>query len=104
MHQQRTAATLGKMPMPTHINGRPVKTGQWTDAEDALLAEWQGKLGNRCTPPPIPWMSRACTRMVPPLDCQQRVGSGWLRWIALLVKCCSEVGELRNPLRSPPEL
>ena len=34
--------------MPTHINGRPVKTGQWTDAEDALLAEWQAKLGNRC--------------------------------------------------------
>ncbi|KAK9846618.1 hypothetical protein WJX81_007698 [Elliptochloris bilobata] len=41
------AALPGKMPMPTHINGRPVKTGQWTDAEDALLAEWQGKLGNR---------------------------------------------------------
>ncbi len=40
------------MPMPTHINGRPVKTGQWTDAEDALLAEWQGKLGNRCAPNP----------------------------------------------------
>lgn len=52
------------MPMPTHINGRPVKTGQWTDAEDALLAEWQGKLGNRCTPPPFPWMSRACIRMM----------------------------------------
>lgn len=34
--------------MPTHINGRPVKTGQWTDAEDTLLAEWQAKLGNRC--------------------------------------------------------
>jgi len=38
--------------MPTHINGRPVKTGQWTDAEDALLAEWQGKLGNRRAPNP----------------------------------------------------
>ena len=42
------AALAGRMPMPTHINGRPVKTGQWTDAEDALLAEWQAKLGNRC--------------------------------------------------------
>ena len=35
------------MPMPTHINGKPVKTGSWTPAEDKLLGEWQGKLGNR---------------------------------------------------------
>jgi hypothetical protein len=33
--------------MPTHINGRPVKTGSWTPDEDELLAEWQAKLGNR---------------------------------------------------------
>jgi hypothetical protein len=33
--------------MPTHINGRPVKTGSWLQEEDDLLAEWQSKLGNR---------------------------------------------------------
>lgn len=33
--------------MPTYINERPVKTGCWTDREDELLAEWQGKYGNR---------------------------------------------------------
>ena len=33
--------------MPTHINGRPVKTGSWLQEEDDLLAEWQAKLGNR---------------------------------------------------------
>lgn len=36
-----------RMPMPTHINGRPVKTGSWLQEEDDLLAEWQSKLGNR---------------------------------------------------------
>jgi hypothetical protein len=34
--------------MPTTINGLPVKTGAWDDAEDELLAKWQGELGNRC--------------------------------------------------------
>ena len=33
--------------MPAYINQRPVKTGCWTDREDELLAEWQGKYGNR---------------------------------------------------------
>ena len=33
--------------MPTHINGRPVKTGSWVQEEDDLLSEWQAKLGNR---------------------------------------------------------
>ena len=36
--------------MPTYINERPVKTGCWTDREDELLAEWQGKYGNRYVP------------------------------------------------------
>ena len=36
--------------MPTHINGRPVKTGSWVQEEDDLLSEWQAKLGNRCGP------------------------------------------------------
>ncbi|KAK9820139.1 hypothetical protein WJX72_006542 [[Myrmecia] bisecta] len=35
------------MPMPTTVNGKPVKTGSWTVEEDRLLAEWQGKVGNR---------------------------------------------------------
>lgn len=35
------------MPMPTHVNGRPVKTGAWTQEEDDVLALWQGELGNR---------------------------------------------------------
>ena len=35
------------MPMPTYVNERPVKTGCWTEREDELLAEWQGKYGNR---------------------------------------------------------
>eukprot|EP00884_Botryococcus_braunii_P013629 jgi/Botrbrau1/22267/Bobra.0138s0027.1 len=35
------------MPMPTHINGKPVRTGAWTSQEDKLLSEWQAKLGNR---------------------------------------------------------
>ncbi|KAK9867627.1 hypothetical protein WJX84_006104 [Apatococcus fuscideae] len=35
------------MPMPTTVNGRPVKTGSWTPQEDKLLADWQAKLGNR---------------------------------------------------------
>ncbi len=39
------------MPMPTHINGRPVKTGSWTPEEDDLLAEWQAKVGNRSAQP-----------------------------------------------------
>ena len=34
--------------MPTHVNGRPVKTGAWTQEEDDLLAQWQAELGNRC--------------------------------------------------------
>lgn len=38
--------------MPAYINQRPVKTGCWTDREDELLAEWQGKYGNR-SPLPI---------------------------------------------------
>lgn len=33
--------------MPTHVNGKPVKTGSWTAQEDKLLGEWQAKLGNR---------------------------------------------------------
>lgn len=37
--------------MPTHINGRPVKTGSWLQEEDDLLAEWQAKLGNRSAGP-----------------------------------------------------
>ncbi len=36
------------MPMPTMVNGRPVRTGSWEPAEDQALAEWQAKLGNRC--------------------------------------------------------
>lgn len=36
------------MPMPSYVNERPVKTGCWTEREDELLAEWQGKYGNRC--------------------------------------------------------
>ncbi|DBB07177.1 TPA: hypothetical protein ACH3X1_011744 [Trebouxia sp. C0004] len=35
------------MPMPTYVNERPVKTGCWTEREDELLAEWQGRYGNR---------------------------------------------------------
>jgi hypothetical protein len=35
------------MPMPTHINGKPVRTGAWTAQEDKLLSEWQAKLGNK---------------------------------------------------------
>ena len=35
------------MPMPSHVNGKPVKTGSWTAVEDKLLGEWQGKFGNR---------------------------------------------------------
>ncbi len=35
------------MPMPERINGLPVKTGAWDDAEDDLLARWQAELGNR---------------------------------------------------------
>jgi len=35
------------MPMPDRINGLPVKTGAWDDAEDDLLARWQAELGNR---------------------------------------------------------
>jgi hypothetical protein len=33
--------------MPERINGLPVKTGAWDDAEDDLLANWQAELGNR---------------------------------------------------------
>lgn len=40
------------MPMPTYVNERPVKTGCWTEREDELLAEWQGKYGNRSA---LPW-------------------------------------------------
>ena len=35
------------MPMPTTVNGLPVRTGSWEPAEDRALAEWQGQLGNR---------------------------------------------------------
>ena len=38
---------VSRMPMPTHVNGKPVKTGSWTLQEDKLLGEWQAKLGNR---------------------------------------------------------
>lgn len=38
--------------MPPYVNERPVKTGCWTDREDELLAEWQGKYGNRYVPCP----------------------------------------------------
>ena len=41
------------MPMPTYVNERPVKTGCWTEREDELLAEWQGKYGNRSVMPPV---------------------------------------------------
>ena len=41
------------MPMPTYVNERPVKTGCWTEREDELLAEWQGKYGNRFALPHI---------------------------------------------------
>jgi len=57
--------------MPAHINGRPVKTGQWTDAEDALLAEWQGKLGNRRAPNPTLTPPQAPPRGAP-LACPRR--------------------------------
>ena len=40
-------ATCAAMPMPTHVNGKAVKTGSWTPHEDSLLAEWQSILGNR---------------------------------------------------------
>jgi hypothetical protein len=35
------------MPMPTTVNGLPVRTGSWEPAEDRALAEWQAQLGNR---------------------------------------------------------
>lgn len=39
--------TTSKMPMPTHINGLPVKTGAWEPLEDEMLCKLQGELGNR---------------------------------------------------------
>lgn len=35
------------MPMPSHINGLPVKTGAWEPSEDEALCRLQGELGNR---------------------------------------------------------
>jgi hypothetical protein len=35
------------MPMPTTVNGLPVRTGSWEPAEDRALADWQAQLGNR---------------------------------------------------------
>ena len=51
--------------MPTYINERPVKTGCWTDREDELLAEWQGRYGNRYVIP--------VTQALPCLGCPQHV-------------------------------
>lgn len=36
------------MPMPTTVNGLPVRTGSWEPVEDRALADWQAQLGNRC--------------------------------------------------------
>lgn len=50
--------------MPTYINERPVKTGCWTDREDELLAEWQGKYGNRYVlPVTVPCHAWAATQL-----------------------------------------
>ena len=54
--------------MPTYINERPVKTGCWTDREDELLAEWQGKYGNRYV---VPGTLHCCARAVTQLCSQQ---------------------------------
>jgi hypothetical protein len=35
------------MPMPTTVNGLPVRTGSWEPAEDRALADWQAQLGNK---------------------------------------------------------
>lgn len=42
--KQNTETT---MPMPSHINGLPVKTGAWEPSEDEALCRLQGELGNR---------------------------------------------------------
>ena len=61
------------MPMPSHVNGKPVKTGSWTVQEDKLLADWQRKYGNRRVRSAVATLHLSCSVLIGAL-------AGGLRW------------------------